>query len=203
MVLAMTNIDYMWPQIVYDTLLITMYEECLKKTGRSFITIISPWIREINFSSLSLGNGVKRVLSYLSQETLSSIRSILYCYLSLEKPTLTIVTQNYMLGTPAIEKKDKTYNLEEIRLLRALSLKGAHIRLHNDLHAKMVLTNVAVIAGSANVTNLGMFGHTENVNYFDASDKVNYDSTIKRGNSIMKESKEVNASELEEIEKSM
>ena len=202
MVLAMTNIDYIYPQIVYDTLLISIYEECLKKTGRSFITIVSPWIREIDFSSLSLGNGIKRVLANVSQETLSSILSILFCYLSLKNPTLKVVTQNYMLDTPAIEKKDKTYNLEEIRLLRALSVEGAHIYLHNDLHAKMVLTNIAVIAGSANVTNLGMFGHTENVSYFDVSDKVNYDSTIKKGNSIIEESKESNASELWEIEKS-
>ena len=203
MELAMTNIDYMYPQIVYDTLLLTIYEECLNKTGRSFITVVSPWIREISFSSLSLGNGVKRVLANLSQEDLSSIVSILSCYLSLENTTLTIATQNYMLTSPAIEKKDKGYNIEEIRLLRALSLKGAHIYLHNDLHAKMVLTSVAAIVGSANVTNLGMFGHTENVCYFDVTDKTNYDSTIKKGNSIIKESKEVHSMKLLEIEKSL
>jgi len=105
-----------------------------------------------------------------------------------------------MLDTPAIEKKHREYNLEELRLLRTLSLRGANIRLHNDLHAKMVLTNVAVISGSANVTNLGMFSHTENVSYFDVSDKVNYDSAIRKGNSIIKESKEFSASELLEIE---
>ena len=199
----MTNIDYMYPQIVYDTLLITTYEECLRKTGSSYIVIISPWIREISFSSLSLGNGIKRVLANVSQETLSSILSILLCFLSLKKCNLTVVTQNYMLASPAIEKKDKTYNIEEIRLLRMLSLHGAHIYLHNDLHAKMVLTNVAAIAGSANVTNLGMFGHTENVHYFDTSDKVNYDSTIKKGNSIIKEARELGSLELKTLEEGL
>lgn len=201
MVLAMTNIDYMYPQIVYDTLLISIYEESLRKTGVSFISIISPWIREISFSSLSLGNGIKRVLANASQETLSSILSVLLCYLSLEKTKLTIVTQNYMLDKPAIEKKDKKYNFEEVRMLRMLSLNGAQTYLHNDLHAKMVLTNAAAIAGSANVTNLGMFGHTENVNYFDVSDEGNYKSTIKKGNSILKEAKEIGPSELLKIEK--
>lgn len=196
----MTNIDYMYPQIVYDTLLITIYEECLRKTGRSYISIVSPWIREISFSSLSLGNGIKRVLANVSKETLSSILSILLCYLSLKNCKLTVITQNYMLDSPAIEKKDKTYNLEEIRLLRMLSAHGAHIHLHNDLHAKMVLTNIAAITGSANVTNLGMFGHTENVNYFDTSDKVNYDSTIKKGNAIIKEAREVGLLELKTLE---
>lgn len=198
----MTNIDYMYPQIVYDTLLITTYEECLRKTGESFIVIVSPWIREISFSSLSLGNGIKRVLANVSRETLSSILSILLCYLSLKKCKLTVVTQNYMLDSPAIEKKDKIYNLEEIRLLRMLALHGAHVFLHNDVHAKMVLSNVAAITGSANVTNLGMFGHTENVNYFDVSDKINYDSTIKKGNSIIKEAKELGSLELKKIEES-
>ncbi len=64
----------------------------------------------------------------------------------------------------------------------------------------MILTNIAVISGSANVTNLGMFSHTENVSYFDVSDKVNYDSAIRKGNSIIKESEELNASGLLEIE---
>jgi phosphatidylserine/phosphatidylglycerophosphate/cardiolipin synthase-like enzyme len=199
----MTNIDYMYPQIVYDTLLITVYKECFEKTGKSFVTIISPWIREINFSSLSLGNGIKRVLANVSQETLSSICSILLCYLSLRNPALKIVTQNYMLDSPAIEKKDKTYNTEEMRLLRTLSIKGAKIYLHNDLHAKMIMTNVATITGSANVTNLGMFGHTENVGYFDASDINNYDSNLKKGNSIIRESTEIDTDELLEIEKGM
>ena len=197
----MTNIDYMFPQILYDTLLNTIYQECLTKTKKSFITIISPWIREISFSSLSLGYGVKRVLGNISKEPLSSILSILNCYLSLENPRLSIVTQNYNIDFPAIQKDDKIYNLEEIQLLRILSIKGAHIFLHNDLHAKMVLTNFAVIFGSANVTNLGMFGHTENVNYFDLSDKINYDSNIKKGMSIIEESTEQNSQRLLELEK--
>jgi hypothetical protein len=199
----MTNIDYMYPQIVYDTLLITVYEECLEKTGKSFVTIVSPWIREISFSSLSLGNGIKRVLANVSQESLSSICSILLCYLSLKNSDLKVVTQNYMLDSPAIEKKDKFYNIEELHLLRTLSIKGAHIYFHNDLHAKMILTNVASLTGSANVTNLGMFGHTENVGYFDISDVNNYKSNLNRGNSIVKEAKEADADELLEKEKQM
>jgi phosphatidylserine/phosphatidylglycerophosphate/cardiolipin synthase-like enzyme len=203
MVLTMTNIDYMYPQIVYDTLLMTTYKECIKKTGRSFINIISPWVREINFSSLSLGNGIKRVLANISNENLSSIRSILLCYLSLRNPTLRIITQNYMLDSPAIEKKDRFYNIEEIRLLRTLAAKGAHIYLHNDLHAKMILTSTAALTGSANVTNLGMFGHTESVSYFDISDKGNYNANITKGSLIVQEASELDAIGLFEIEKRM
>jgi hypothetical protein len=69
------------------------------------------------------------------------------------------------------------------------------------LHAKLILTNIAEISGSANVTNLGLFGHTENVHYFDTSDLVNYQSTLEKSRPLIKESMEIYSADLFKIEK--
>jgi hypothetical protein len=48
-----------------------------------------------------------------------------------------------------------------------------------------------------------MFDHTENVGYFDISDISNCSPNLNKGNSIVKEVKEVDADELLVIEKQM
>jgi hypothetical protein len=48
-----------------------------------------------------------------------------------------------------------------------------------------------------------MFGHTENVGYFDVSDNNNYFTNLNRGKSINKEAKAMSAQELLDIETNM
>ena len=61
----------------------------------------------------------------------------------------------------------------EVRLLRALEREGVRLYQVPGLHAKGVVTPLAIITGSTNLTHGGLYAQAQNANYF-AHDHPDY-----------------------------
>ena len=147
--------------LVWTVLLKTLYY--FKKMGvpdeeDSQIIITSPWIKDLEHRSFKLSLPLQQVVSNEVGRDLRHLGEVL--------KVLADSGAKVCLMTAPLDsswKKDKgdVYKRKEAKLLDELSSRGVDVRLHDKNHSKNISTPIAVISGSANITDNGFYVFTE------------------------------------------
>lgn len=160
----MPNVAWQEPQVIVDLLAMNLLaqENGMTLPGAHEIAVVSPWFSDVEISlrpgpwyqQLSVGETQR---SCGLQVCLSS-----FCKSGWD---VHIAVLAYGHNPCGINKEPDKFAAER-RLLRQLIILGVKVHLVPDLHAKGIVTPLAIVTGSTNLTNSGMFAQSQNANYF-------------------------------------
>jgi hypothetical protein len=160
----MPNVTWQEPQVIVDILAMNLMADENEMTlpGDRTIAVVSPWLSDVEIllrpgpwhQQLTVGDAVG--VSSLHQ-SLST-----FCSRGWE---VHVAVLAYGENPCGMNKEVDRY-VPERRLLRKLIALGAKVHLVRDLHAKGIVTPLAIITGSTNLTASGLFAQSQNANYF-------------------------------------
>jgi hypothetical protein len=160
----MPNITWLEPQIVADLLAMNLYQDQngMELPGEKEIAVVSPWLSNIELilrpslwhqhltvghreSSLMLGDCLRRFCENYWKVHLAVLQ---------------------FGKSPSGLSKDVNKFDHERRFLREAMNFGAKVYLCSDLHAKGIVSPLAIITGGTNYTHSGLYLQSQNSNYF-------------------------------------
>ena len=160
----MPNVAWQEPQVIVDLLAMNLLaqENGMNLPGEHMIAVVSPWFSDVEIS-LRPGPWYQQ-LTIGESRTSCGLQTCLstFCGSGWE---VHIAVLAYGHNPCGIVKEAAKFGGER-RLLRQLVAVGAKIHLVPDLHAKGIVTPLAIVTGSTNLTNSGMFAQGQNANYF-------------------------------------
>jgi hypothetical protein len=170
----MPNITWQEPQILVELLALNLLSQRsgMAIPGPKEVALISPWISDVEirmrskrWNQLSVGESGRSC----------TIGSALQDFHN-DGWSTHVATLAYGETLGGLTKDpDSPSSRRERRFLTALIQAGVLVYLLRGLHAKGVVTPLAVITGSTNLTKGGLFGQMQNTNYF-AHDHPDYGS---------------------------
>ena len=160
----MPNITWQEPQVIVDLLAMNLLAD---QNGMNLgadreIAVISPWLSDVEiglrpgpwYQQLTVG---ERIVSSTLQTSLTT-----FCRRGWDVHVAVLAYGNNSCG---IVKQPEKF-VGERGFLRKLIDVGAEIHLVPNLHAKGIVTPLAIVTGSTNLTNSGLFAQAQNANYF-------------------------------------
>ena len=148
-------------QIVWNVLLKTLFY--FKKGGvldeeDKTIIITSPWIKDLENRNFKLSLPIQQVVSNEVGRDLRHLGEVLKV---LADSGAKVCVMTAPLDSSWKKDKGAVYKQKEAKLLDSLSRRGVDVRLHDKNHSKSISTPIAVISGSANITDNGFYIFTE------------------------------------------
>lgn len=169
----MPNVTWQEPQVLIDLLAINLLAEQngMNLPGPHEVAVVSPWLSDVELSmrpsvwhqQLTVGD----LDSYLTLDTVLGR----FCSAGWK---VHVAVLAYGESSSGLTKDGVSFPHEQA-FLRRLLAKGASVYLVRDLHAKGVVTPLAIVTGSTNLTSSGLFAQSQNSNYF-AHDHPDYQS---------------------------
>ena len=160
----MPNVTWQEPQVIVDVLAMNLMadENGMELPGPRQIAVVSPWLSDVEImlrpgpwhQRLTVGDAVGMSTLY---QSLSTYRARGW--------EVHVAVLAYGHNPCGINKEPERY-IGERRFLRKLAALGAKVHLVRDLHAKGIVTPLAIITGSTNLTTSGLFAQSQNANYF-------------------------------------
>lgn len=160
----MPNVAWQEPQVIVDLLAMNLLAQQNGMTlpGAHEIAVVSPWFSDVEIS-LRPGPWYQQLGVGESQRSCG----LQVCLSAFCRNGWDVHVAVLAYGqNPCGIKKDPANFPGERRLLRHLLSLGTKVHLVPDLHAKGIVTPLAIITGSTNLTNSGMFAQLQNANYF-------------------------------------
>ncbi|BBM87119.1 hypothetical protein [Candidatus Uabimicrobium amorphum] len=160
----MPNVTWLEPKILLDILALNLYtaQNNLKMPNEKELFIISPWIS--NFE-LTVTPGVwHQQLTIGYRETSLRLLDLIY-HFSKQKWKVHIAILKYGFSKKGLSKDKEKYWHERTFLKKSLRYQ-ASIYECPELHAKGVVTPLAIITGTTNYTHSGLYRQSQNANYF-------------------------------------
>lgn len=160
----MPNIAWQEPRVLIDLLALNLLAEKNKMDlpGPKILAIISPWLSDVEIEM--------RPGPWYQQLTVGDheyYTSLSECLQAFRQADWEVVIAVLAYGqSPGGLYKDKEKFGPECRLLRHALNLGVKIYLVPDLHAKGIVTPLAIITGSTNLTHSGLYAQFQNANYF-------------------------------------
>jgi hypothetical protein len=160
----MPNVTWQEPQIIIDLLAMNLLADRngMRLGAERQIAVISPWLSDIEIS-LRPGPWYQQI-TVGERATSSSLQTSLAAFCS-RSWDVHVAVLAYGENTCGITKPPEKFGAER-RLLRQLIKIGAKVHLVPNLHAKGIVTPLAIVTGSTNLTNSGLFAQAQNANYF-------------------------------------
>jgi len=160
----MPNITWQEPRVIVDLMALNLIAEKNNMTlpGPKTLAIISPWLSDFEiamrpgpwFQQLTVGE-------YDNNVSLSNCLKVF----NEAGWRVIIAVLAYGRSPSGLTKVKENFWVERNLLRKAISL-GSEIYLITDLHAKGVITPLAIITGSTNLTHSGLYAQFQNANYF-------------------------------------
>jgi hypothetical protein len=158
------NVTWQEPQVLVDVLALNLlaHRNGMRVPGQLHIAVLSPWLSDVEISM--------RAGSWHQQLTVGetdgqySLASILADFRG-SGWEVHVAVLAYGNNPSGLVKEPSFYGHER-DLLRRLVEKGVLVHLVPDLHAKGVVTPLAIVTGSTNLTSSGLFAQSQNANYF-------------------------------------
>jgi hypothetical protein len=163
----MPNVTWQEPQVIVDLLAMNLFahENRMLLPASREIAIISPWLSDVEiflrpgpwYQQLTVGDSP-------GAPTLQSCLTA-FCHRGWD---VHVAVLAYGTNPCGIIKEPERFETER-RLLGRLIQIGAAVHLVPDLHAKGIVTPLAIVTGSTNLTTSGLFAQAQNANYFSFS----------------------------------
>ena len=167
----MPNVTWQEPQVLVDLLALNLLasRNGMRLPGRQEIALVSPWLSDVE---IFLPAGVwQQQLTVGDTEGQYTLDAILGTFRAAGWD-VHVAVLDYGRNPSGLYKDLDAFRHEREFLARLLA-KGVHVYLVPDLHAKGVVTPLAIVTGSTNLTTSGLFAQSQNANYF-AHDHVDY-----------------------------
>jgi phosphatidylserine/phosphatidylglycerophosphate/cardiolipin synthase-like enzyme len=158
----MPNVSWQEPQILLDLLAMNLYAEKngMQLGGPKEVVVVSPWLSDVE---ILLRPGTwHQQLTLGEVDTHCTLRHALGEFLR-RGWKVSVAVLAY--GAAGLFKKSQEFRRER-ELLRALQQQGALVYLIPDLHAKGLVTPLAILTGSTNLTKAGLFAQSQNASFF-------------------------------------
>ena len=167
----MTNFNFghaslFWEEILYA---VETVDE-LSEQERS-ISLVSPWIRDLNLSSSNMSSDEWAEVLKMPGETFSNLSDVLLA-LSCMGFSITILTLDS--EDKALPKQDRAHLVKEERFVKKLTndSTGGNISVLKKfgIHNKLYCFPWSVLLGSVNMTHRGMLGNSESLTLISRED---------------------------------
>jgi hypothetical protein len=167
----MPNVTWQEPQVLIDLLALNLFaaENGMTLPSSRELAVVSPWLSDVEID-LRPGPWHQQLTVGAAPESLSLFR----CLSTFQRLGWQVEVAVLAYGTPfggLYKTADKFPS--EVRLLRQLAGEGVRLYQVPGLHAKGVVTPLAIITGSTNLTHSGLYAQAQNANYF-AHDHPDY-----------------------------
>ena len=160
----MPNITWLEPQIMLDLLALNLYQDQngLELPGEKELAVISPWLSNVELvlrpsvwhQNLTVG---RRESSLTFADCLKQ-----FCKANWK---VHLAVLKYGESFSGLTKDINKFGHERLLLREALKF-GANVYLCPDLHAKGIVSPLAIITGGTNYTHSGLYLQSQNSNYF-------------------------------------
>ncbi len=167
----MPNVTWQEPQVLIELLAMNLFaaENGMVLPGPHELAVVSPWLTDVEIE-LRPGPWHQQLVVGTAPESLS-LSSCLTEFRRLGW-VVDVAVLAYGSAVGGLFKSAESYP-HEVRLLRALEREGVRLYQVAGLHAKGVVTPLAIITGSTNLTHAGLYAQAQNANYF-AHDHPDY-----------------------------
>jgi hypothetical protein len=158
------NVTWQEPQVLVDLLALNLLADRngMRLPGAREIALVSPWLSDVE---IYLRAGVwQQRLTVGDTEGQYTLDAILGNFREAGWD-VHVAVLSYGSSGSGLTKDPTTFRHEREFLARLLA-KGVKVYLVPDLHAKGVVTPLAIITGSTNITGSGLFAQSQNANYF-------------------------------------
>lgn len=160
----MPNVTWQEPQVLIDLLAMNLFaaENGMELPGPRELAVVSPWLTDVEIE-LRPGPWHQQLAVGEAPDALSLSR----CLSEFRRLgwLVEVAVLAYGTHTGGLFKEADKYP-SEVRLLRALEREGVRLYQVPGLHAKGVVTPLAIITGSTNLTHGGLYAQAQNANYF-------------------------------------
>ncbi len=160
----MPNITWQEPQVIVDLLAMNLLadQNGMHLGADREIAVISPWLSDVE---IALRPGPWYQQLTVGERTGSSSLQMSLAAFCRRGWDVHVAVLAYGENSYGITKPPEKFNSER-RLLKQLIEVGARVHLVPNLHAKGIVTPLAIVTGSTNLTNSGLFAQAQNANYF-------------------------------------
>jgi hypothetical protein len=162
----MPNVSWQEPIVLMDVLAMSLYADASGKRlgGPKELTIVSPWLSDVDLAATAGTWWDPRSVSSDNWPVRITLSRCLQAFLCREW-RVSIAVLQYGSSACGIVKERVRF-VTEWEFLRRMSQSGAQIYLVPNLHAKGLVTPLAVLTGSTNFTRSGLYLQSQNANYF-------------------------------------
>ena len=172
----MPNITWQEPQVIVDLLAMNLLadQNGMNLGSEREIAVVSPWLSDVEIA-LRPGPWYQQ-LTVGEKITSSSLHTSLatFCRRGWDVHVAVLAYGNNSSGI--VKQPDKF--ISERNFLKKLIVLGAKIHLVPNLHAKGIVTPLAIVTGSTNLTNSGLYAQAQNANYFAFSHQDFYANRV-------------------------
>jgi hypothetical protein len=167
----MPNVTWQEPQVLIELLAMNLFaaENGMVLPGPRELAVVSPWLTDVEIE-LRPGPWHQQLSVGTAPEALSLSRSLSEFRRLGWLVEVAVLAYGTTVGG-LVKSADKFPS--ELRLLRMLQAEGVKLYQVPGLHAKGVVTPLAIITGSTNLTHAGLYLQAQNANYF-AHDHPDY-----------------------------
>lgn len=160
----MPNVTWQEPQVLIDLLAMNLFaaENGMQLPGPRGLAVVSPWLTDVEIE-LRPGPWHQQLAVGAVPDALS-LYQCLSAFHRLEW-LVEVAVLAYGSSVGGLSKSADKYQ-SEVRFLRALEHVGIRLYQVPGLHAKGVVTPLAIITGSTNLTHGGLYAQAQNANYF-------------------------------------
>jgi hypothetical protein len=165
------NVTWQEPQVLVDLLALNLlaHRNEMQLPGPREIALVSPWLSDVE---INLRAGAwQQQLTVGDTDGQFTLDAILASFRDTGWDVHVAVLA-YGSNASGLAKEVGAFRHERA-FLRRLIAKGVKVHLVPDLHAKGVVTPLAIVTGSTNLTGSGLFAQSQNANYF-AHDHPDY-----------------------------
>ena len=160
----MPNITWQEPQVIIDVLAMNLLaaQNRMNLGAEREIAVVSPWLSDVEialrpgpwYQQLTVGEKISSSSLYTSLAT--------FCQRGWD---VHVAVLAYGVNSSGIVKPPEKFISERIFLKKLIGL-SAQVHLVPNLHAKGIVTPLAIVTGSTNLTNSGLYAQAQNANYF-------------------------------------
>jgi hypothetical protein len=160
----MPNITWQEPQVIVDVLAMNLLadQNGMNLGSSREIAVVSPWLSDVEialrpgpwYQQLTIGEKINTSSLHNSLAT--------FCQRGWD---VHVAVLAYGMNSSGIVKPPDKFSSERSFLRKLIGL-GAKVHLVPNLHAKGIVTPLAIITGSTNLTNSGLYAQGQNSNYF-------------------------------------
>lgn len=160
----MPNITWQEPQVIIDMLAMNLLadQNGMNLGAEREIAVVSPWLSDVEivlragpwYQQITVGEKIGSSSLYTSLAT--------FCQRGWD---VHVAVLAYGTNSSGIVKPLEKFTSERSFLKKLIGL-GAKVHLVPNLHAKGIVTPLAIVTGSTNLTNSGLYAQAQNANYF-------------------------------------
>lgn len=155
--------------ISWEILLTTLFLAIRGKLSGKEVVLISPWVSDLDQSNFSLPLPIKDEVSNELGKNLSKLSNIL---IELHKHGVRVRLVTHPLDGDYKSSWNQSSKDRETRFLNRLSENGVEVMYNVINHSKIIYTPVAILSGSANLTNNGFYNNQETMHLILSTNEI-------------------------------